>query len=635
MMKTTLMMLFLLAVMGISKAQGLKFDSDRLPAGQTIKFSYDPKGTKLQGLAGITCNAYVFHSTTFPQVTTVGLTKQGGLYRGEVNVKDSATLVGLAFAVGEQFDEAKNGYLMPLTKDGKMRPETYLNLAFLFDRAGRSYLGLTTDASKSAAYYRQAFEIKPELRKIFAYEYLDLAYKGDKVSGTKLIQQDIISLANRKAPNEEEMALLIKLYQLLNLKNKSDSVKTSLFKKYPLGNYAFSAATNAIPRTFSAQETEAEYLRILAKFNIDTADRKNDKKLNPMNVYLTYLYSKTKFVSKFDYYASKMKNTVGAASFYHGYANFLMDKNMNVDSATFIAKKSLEMINKAKNSKERPVNFASSADYLKSLDITYGTYAHTYAKLLYLQGKNKEALVVKEKAMQLAPAPDQAVDYVTYLTEDGQYEKAFVLAEEIMKSGKATPALKLSFKKLYDVVKKGGAYEAYLADLAQQARLKELEEWKKRMVNIPAPAFSLVNLKGETVSLASLRGKIVILDYWATWCVPCLASFPGMQMAIDKYRSNPNIVFLFINTSQREDNRLKIVKDYMASTSYTFNVLLDQRDSRDVDKFEVRNRYNVSGIPAKFIIDAKGNIRFKMVGSSDVPEEILKELDMAISLISN
>ncbi|MNL20942.1 Sporulation thiol-disulfide oxidoreductase A precursor [compost metagenome] len=153
------------------------------------------------------------------------------------------------------------------------------------------------------------------------------------------------------------------------------------------------------------------------------------------------------------------------------------------------------------------------------------------------------------------------------------------------------------------------------------------------MINTPAPAFALKNLKGEVVDLAKLKGKTVILDYWATWCGPCIQSFPGMQMAVEKYRNDPNVVFLFINTFQREENREKAVKDWvLANPKYTFNVLLDNKKTEDPEQFEVVSQYKVTGIPTKFVIDGNGNIRFKTAGFDGTPEATVKELDIMIDL---
>src|SRR5690554_335086 len=69
----------------------------------------------------------------------------------------------------------------------------------------------------------------------------------------------------------------------------------------------------------------------------------------------------------------------------------------------------------------------------------------------------------------------------------------------------------------------------------------------KAHVSAPAPDFVLKDLDGNTVSLKDQKDKVVILDFWATWCGPCIQSFPSMQTAIDLYKNDPNVVFLFIN----------------------------------------------------------------------------------------
>jgi hypothetical protein len=106
-----------------------------------------------------------------------------------------------------------------------------------------------------------------------------------------------------------------------------------------------------------------------------------------------------------------------------------------------------------------------------------------------------------------------------------------------------------------------------------------------------------------------------------------------MQMAVEKYRDNPNVVFLFINTFEYDKNREQAVKDWvLANPKYTFNVLLDEKKPGNPEKFDVADKYKITGIPTKFIIDGSGNIRFKMAGFDGTPEAVVKELDIMIAL---
>ncbi len=154
------------------------------------------------------------------------------------------------------------------------------------------------------------------------------------------------------------------------------------------------------------------------------------------------------------------------------------------------------------------------------------------------------------------------------------------------------------------------------------------------MISETAPGFDLKDLDGKSVSLESLKGKTVVLDFWATWCGPCKRSFPGMQMAAEKYKDSSNVKFLFVDTweNQTPEVRQKEVAKFIADNNYDFHVLLDKKVVEGSNDFKVVKEYDVAGIPTKFIIDPQGKIRFKAVGFDGNSEKLAEEVEMMIEL---
>ena len=171
----------------------------------------------------------------------------------------------------------------------------------------------------------------------------------------------------------------------------------------------------------------------------------------------------------------------------------------------------------------------------------------------------------------------------------------------------------------------------------QQVSLAKTEKPQKNITKSPepAPSFTLLDLEGKAVSLDDLKGKVVVLDFWATWCAPCIKSFPAMQMAVEKYKEDPEVEFLFINTWERQENPTEFVQQFMDKRGFDFTVLMDLKDPVS-KRNPVVERYGVNGIPVKFIIDPDGNIQHKITGFMGGDNQAqVKELADLIESIRN
>jgi peroxiredoxin len=116
---------------------------------------------------------------------------------------------------------------------------------------------------------------------------------------------------------------------------------------------------------------------------------------------------------------------------------------------------------------------------------------------------------------------------------------------------------------------------------------------------VAASGFTLTALDGKTYSLDTLRGKVVLLNFWATWCPPCRREMPDMDKLYQRLASK-GLVVLAVSDEKRET-----VEGFLAKQNYTFPVALDEGR-------KVNSAFGIQGIPNSFLFDREG----KLVGEA-------------------
>lgn len=130
-----------------------------------------------------------------------------------------------------------------------------------------------------------------------------------------------------------------------------------------------------------------------------------------------------------------------------------------------------------------------------------------------------------------------------------------------------------------------------------------------------APAFDLAGEDGRHYRLDELRGKVVVLNFWATWCPPCRKEMPSMERA-RALTEGESIVILGINVGEDADTIFEFTGRYPVG----FPLLMD-RDAR------VIKQYPVTGLPTTYVIDPRGQVRYRAVGSREWDDpEMLERL---------
>lgn len=131
-------------------------------------------------------------------------------------------------------------------------------------------------------------------------------------------------------------------------------------------------------------------------------------------------------------------------------------------------------------------------------------------------------------------------------------------------------------------------------------------------VDVEKPAiFNLPNIDGRYINSSDLKGSYVLINFWATWCKPCVKEIPSLNNLNETFKDNNNFKLVAINVGQTKE----VVSEFINNKSpINFTVLLDER-------IELTN-WEVSAIPTTFLIDDKGNIIYKVEGEKewDSPE---------------
>jgi thiol-disulfide isomerase/thioredoxin len=129
-----------------------------------------------------------------------------------------------------------------------------------------------------------------------------------------------------------------------------------------------------------------------------------------------------------------------------------------------------------------------------------------------------------------------------------------------------------------------------------------------------SPDFSLKTLDGKNVTLSEMKGKVVVVDFWATWCPPCRKSLPHLQkMSADKELADKGLVVWAVNAREKSD----VVQKFLTDNKYTFAVPMDLG--------KTMTQYKIAGIPTTVIVGRDGKVRKVFVGFGDGSEGPMDE----------
>lgn len=452
-----------------------------------------------------------------------------------------------------------------------------------------------------------------------------LFQKGDEASKAELGKE---ALAMSQSKNESFVSMAARVYESLEQQDKAEAINKTILKKFPKGIKARSEAYEKVfgDENASAEVVEKGYTAWLKQFPAASFEEKDRGIYDQAAASLASLYFKANNAGKANSYINQLKASPNFASYASRITAGLI-KDSNYDAALPILEEAYASALEASKSTDPKVKNGGAGR-------AYGSLAPSYAQALLEKGNAEKAVSVMEDFMKSSPyaasSPTNVITLAKAFAKQGKELDAFLSLENfVVKNGKNADVVK-EMQPLYNKLNNNKAdFNTYFAAIEAKAKDAMVSKYKSEMIKKEAPQFSLVNRDGKTVSLADYKGKVVVLDFWATWCGPCVMSFPGMQAAVNKYKADKDVEFLFIDTWQREENYKDLVNEFMTKNNYTFHVLFDEMKDRTK---ATTTAYGVSGIPHKVVIDKEGFIRFESSGGSADVDKVVNEMETKIEL---
>ena len=628
--KPLLFIAFLFSAINSFAQKNLKYSPEHPKAGEPITITYTPANDLMGTKSTVEGVVYTVGAKS-TNAHDIVLKKSGNAFLGTVQTDTSDNFVFFGFSADGKFDQANNeGFWIQLYDGDKVKKGANISLSTFYNGYNGAVGIENPDTKKALDAMNEEFKLYPDSKRENLLTYLRAVSQVKKEEAPSIIQKEIEDFVKKGLKDENDYNTLRSLYSLAKLPAQANFINGVLKEKFPKGKWTVNETAQKYMAEKDLEKKQELLDEILA--NIKTKpDWKEMKQSEPF--FLSNLANA--YAAKND--LEGLKSTIkkydikgdALAQLYNSIAWKLQEKDEDLKIADEFSEKATTWTKNEwkKPTGEKPATL-NERSWEKSRARTYAMYADTYGMVQYKLGNYKKGLPYAEEAaikILKGEDADQNNTYALLASKALPASKYVPQLEKFVIDGKATSAIKDILKEAYVKKNKETGFDGYISKLERQSYLKMVEELKKSMMNETAPQFSLVDLEGKKVNLQDLKNKVVIIDFWATWCGPCIKSFPGMQKMVNKYKDDPEVKFVFIDTWEDGTNKEKGASDFMTANKYTFHVLMDN-DNKVVESFKV------SGIPTKFVVDKKGVTRFKSVGFGGSDDKLVSELTAMIDM---
>ena len=432
-------------------------------------------------------------------------------------------------------------------------------------------------------------------------------------------------------------AMQIAMYD--NKKTLSDSISDVIVKKYPQGKWAFKIRFDAVSIVNDMNVKRSDMNNMLNTFtNSDELEsflQKYGRSYEDLYSNILLIDAINKHYDGIFKYIPQMSFSGVTSMFYRLVEVPHLRKDIPDSILIKYADVMVDRIEKIKSVKpvyyrflsDKQWNYESNKMLAKNIYIDYVDMLKNlgnYSKALDYAYKAQNALEYKSESLN--------DDMAFLLNKAGKESDLETLLQKSIYTNQTSDAMMDMFKA--DYYKKHNSYvgydkyvESFKNPADKSAIIKPVKEYKR---SGKMPAWKMTDANGNTVTSEQMKGKVYVLDFWASWCVPCKASFPGMKMAVEHFKDDKDVKFYFVDTQEMVPGYQKTAVGYLQKNNFPFNLLFDGKvgASKINDEYvkQIESHYTISGIPMKIIVDRNGNIQYIAIGYKGSPSGLSDEL---------
>lgn len=418
-------------------------------------------------------------------------------------------------------------------------------------------------------------------------------------------------------------------YLIIGENSRLDSIRKVVSARFPKSDLAKDYLISAIAKEKDTVKKIAQ-LEALLKKGTDSGENSTD-----IHRMLFEYYTSVKNAPKAIYHARK---SLGAPNPYTSQrlkviAEELTTQKLTPDTAIGYAESSLKIAD------QWPIGiiryfpeyghilpFVADSTHAKTVTEAKSSLYSIIALNKLYQGNKQEAMDYAVKAEAAGTNKESLTNVASVYEQIAKPEKAFeTLWKVLLKDPSDTVAIRSAKANFLKFNPSETEFSLKIKKL-EALKLAQLKATlKTQLMNKPGPELGgLTDLKGKPVTKEMMKDKIVVLDFWATWCVPCMQEMPYLQKVYDKYKSNPKVMFMVVNSGAR--NTIKDAVGWEAKNAqYTFPLYFNN----DPD---IGEKVGFALIPTIAVIDQQGKMQFRTIGfeGAELEHKLAAQIDILL-----